>query len=231
MMAARWFNMSTGLFSGLAPGVVYWFGGSAVIGDDLTLGSVVAFAMLTQRVFEPFVGIARINTTLLSSLAVFERIFEYLDLPVEVDERPDAISLPQVEGRVLFDQVTFRYNPTAPPAIDDVSFTIEPGQMVALVGPSGAGKTTITYLIQRFYDPLDGTVRLDGHALDGLTLATVARATGTVLQETYLFHASLADNIPLRPLGCRHRRDQGRRNYCRPWTSSLIGCPRGSTRS
>ena len=195
MMAGRWFNMGTGLFGALAPAAVYWFGGRAVIGEEISLGVVVAFAMLTQRVFQPFASIARINTTALSSLALFERIFEYLDLPVEVDERPDAVALERPRGALRFEGVTFAYTPTAAPALRDVSFEVVPGQTVALVGPSGTGKTTVTYLLQRFYDPQQGRVTLDGHDLRDLTLETMARGVGAVMQDTYLFHTSLRENI------------------------------------
>ncbi len=198
LMTGRWFNMATTLFGALLPGLVYWFGGRAVLGGDLSVGTVVSFAMLSQRVFGPFAGIARINTTLLSSLAVFERIFEYLDMPVEVQEQPDAVRLAQPRGAVDFDHVSFSYqsHATRPtPAIDDVSFAVPAGQMVALVGPSGAGKTTVTYLMQRYYDPQSGTVRLDGHDVRDLTLDSISAAIGTVMQETHLFHSSLADNI------------------------------------
>ena len=195
MMAGRWFNMATGLFGALAPGAVYWFGGRAVLGDELGIGSVVAFAVITQRVFQPFASIARINTTMLSSLALFERIFEYLDLPLEVDERPDAVTLRGASGRLHFEGVTFAYAPGAIPALDDVDLVIEPGQMAALVGPSGAGKTTATYLLQRFYDPQRGRVTLDGHDMRDLTLDSIAANVGAVMQDTYLFHTSLAENI------------------------------------
>ncbi|GMU40886.1 MAG: multidrug ABC transporter ATP-binding protein [Chloroflexota bacterium] len=195
MMAGRWFNMATGLFGALIPGLVYWYGGRAVIGQSLTPGDVVAFAMLVQRVFGPFASIARINTTMLSSLAVFERIFEYLDMPVEVEERADALRLDRARGAITFDHVTFGYGRRDRLALDDVSFEASPGMMVALVGPSGAGKTTTTYLLQRFYDPTSGVVRLDGHDLRDLTLDSLSRNIGTVMQDTHLFHASLADNI------------------------------------
>jgi ATP-binding cassette subfamily B protein len=195
MMAGRWFNMTTGLFGAIAPGIVYWFGGRAVLGDELTMGSVVAFAVLTQRVFAPFAAIARINTTLLSSLALFERIFEYLDEPVELDERADAVRLARPRGELAFEDVRFAYSETSRPALDGVSFEVPAGSMVALVGPSGAGKTTIAYLVQRFYDPQEGSVQLDGHDLRDVTLDSVSGAVGAVMQDTFLFHASLRDNI------------------------------------
>ncbi len=195
MMAGRWFNMATNLFGGVAPGIVYWYGGRAVVDGSLTLGAVVAMAVLTQRVFQPFAAIARVNTTILSSMALFERIFEYLDLPVEVQERPNATTLTPARGEVRFEAVTFAYVPGGAPALDHVDLVIEAGQMAALVGPSGAGKTTVTYLLQRFYDPTIGRVLIDGHDARDLTLASVANTVGAVMQDTYLFHASLADNI------------------------------------
>ncbi len=195
MMAGRWFNMATASFGALIPGIVYWYGGRAVLGGDaVSVGDVVAFAMLAQQVFGPFATIARINTTMLSSAALFERIFEYLDLPVEVEERPDAVDLTGARGRVTFEAVRFSYV-DGRNALEDATFEAAPGQMVALVGPSGAGKTTVTYLLQRFYDPQNGAVRLDGHDLRDLTLGSVSANVGAVMQETYLFHASLADNI------------------------------------
>ena len=195
MMAGRWFNMGTQLFGSISVAVVFWFGGRAVINEELTLGAVVAFSVLAQRVFQPFQRIARINTTMLTSLALFERIFEYVDLPVEVDETPDAVALQRPRGDLVFEQVTFRYTASTAPAIDETSFEVKRGQMAALVGPSGAGKTTVTYLLQRFYDPQQGRVLLDGHDLRGLTLESVSRAVGAVMQDTYLFHTTLADNI------------------------------------
>ena len=194
-MTGRWFNMGTTLFGAVLPGLIYWFGGRAALGGELSVGTVVAFSMLAQRVFGPFAGIARINTTLLSSLALFERLFEYLDAPVEVEERPGAVRLEHARGELAFEQVRFSYVNRGAPPIDDVSFNVPAGRMVALVGPSGAGKTTVTYLLQRYYDPQEGVVRLDGHDLRDLTLESISAAIGTVMQDTYLFHTSLADNI------------------------------------
>ena len=194
MMAGRWFNMGTGLFGAVIPGVAYWYLGGQVIDGDIEVEQVIAFALLAQRVFGPFASIARINTTMLSSLALFERIFEYLDLHVEVEEAPDAHELVVPRGSLAFEDVSFGYV-TDRNALEGVSFEAEPGSMLALVGPSGAGKTTVTYLLQRFYDPTMGGVCLDGHDLRDLTLASVSASVGAVMQDTYLFHSSLAENI------------------------------------
>ena len=195
-LAGRWFNTSTELFGSVAVAFVYWFGARAVISGDVpSVGVVVAFAGLATRVFGPFRQIARIQTTALASLALFERIFEYLDLPVEVDEKADAVRLERPRGALAFEEITFHYDAASEPALDGVSFSVPPGQMVALVGPSSAGKTTVTYLLQRFFDPQRGSVRLDGHDLRDLTLASISGAVGAVMQDTTLFHTSLAENV------------------------------------
>jgi ATP-binding cassette subfamily B protein len=195
MMAARWFNMATDLFGSISVVVVFFLGGLVAVQGDIQVGAIVGFSVIIQRVFGPFRQIAQINTTVLSSLAVFERIFEYMDLPVELEEKPDAIALPHARGDVRFDGVTFWYNDPGRQALHDVSFEAAPGQMVALVGPSGAGKTTAINLLQRFYDPSEGSVTIDGHDLRDLRLDAVSATVGAVMQDTFLFHDSLAANI------------------------------------
>jgi ATP-binding cassette subfamily B protein len=148
-----------------------------------------------------------------SSLALFERIFEYLDLPQDVVDGPDAVPLPgsSAGGRIEFDHVSFRYDPDAVRAqlgvehadqeaprqwaLEDLDITVRPGQLAAIVGPTGAGKTTMSYLIPRLYDVTSGAVRIDGHDVRNLTLASIAGAVGMVTQETYLFHASIRRNL------------------------------------
>jgi ATP-binding cassette subfamily B protein len=129
-----------------------------------------------------------------SSLALFERLFDYLDMPMEIDEKPNAVHLPGSRGRIEFDNVSFRYTEHRW-ALSDVSFVAEPGQVVALVGPSGAGKTTITYLIPRLFDVTEGAIRLDDIDVRDLSLTSLAANIGMVTQEPFVFHASLGDNI------------------------------------
>ena len=131
---------------------------------------------------------------IISALAVFERIFEYLDMPPEGAEKPGALALDAVRGEVAFEDVCFNYTPERT-ALDGISFRVAPGQMAAFVGPSGAGKTTITQLVPRFYDPQNGVVRVDGHDVRDVTLASLRENVGIVTQETYLFHDTIGANL------------------------------------
>jgi ATP-binding cassette subfamily B protein len=160
----------------------------------LTIGTIVAFVGYLGRLYTPASNLAGFQVQIISALAVFERIFEYLDMKPEGDEKPDAIVLADVRGDVAFDDVHFSYSSDRT-ALDGVSFHIQPGQMAAFVGPSGAGKTTITQLVPRFYDPQSGTVRVDGVDVRDVTLASLRANIGIVTQETYLFHDTIAANL------------------------------------
>jgi len=151
--------------------------------------------VLLGRLYGPVSSLASLHVNVIGSLAVFQRIFEYLDLPVEIADLPDAVELGEAEGALAFEGITFSYTGKGRPALDRVDFQVEPGQLVALVGPSGAGKTTVTSLIPRFYDPQKGGVRLDGHDIRTLTLESLGRQIGIVFQDTFLFHASVRDNL------------------------------------
>src|SRR6184192_1845238 len=160
------------------------------------LGTVVTFAtVLLARLYGPVGSLANMQVNVVGSLALFQRIFEYMDLPVEIDEKAAAVRLAAARGEVEFDHVTFRYPSSDRPALKDVSFQIEPGQLAALVGPTGAGKTTVTSLLPRFYDPQLGAVRLDGLDVRDLTLESLGNQTGMVFQDTFLFHATIRENL------------------------------------
>jgi ATP-binding cassette subfamily B protein len=194
LMTGRWFFMLLGLFGSLAPALVYWYGGRQVISGNLSPGNVVAFAALVTRIFAPITQLLSVWITVQSSLALFERVFDYGDQPAEIAAAPNARQLVRPKGHVVYEHVSFSYGDGIP-ALGDVSLDIEPGQVAALVGPSGAGKTTITYLLPRLYDAGSGRVLIDGHDVRDVTLASLAEAIGVVTQEPYLFHASIRDNI------------------------------------
>lgn len=179
-----------------APVTVLLAGGLLVSAHEASAGTVLVISTLVVgRLFTSLQGLATAAANILGSEALWERIFATLDEPPEVAERPAALSLPSVRGAVRLESVTFSYPGQTAPAVRDVSIDIEPGQIVALVGPSGAGKTTIGALVARLLDPQSGSVTLDGHDVRDLTLATLSNAIGLVLQETFLFHATLRQNI------------------------------------
>src|SRR2546423_4742786 len=191
-MNGRWVFMLMGVRGTAGPAVLWLFGGYLVVTGQESLGTVVTFAtVLLARLYGPVGSLANMQVNVVGSLALFQRIFEYMDLPVTIGQKPRALHLEQAHGQVQFDQVTFRYGTSDRPAIKDVSFTIEPGQLAALVGPTGAGKTTITSLLPRFYDPQLGAVRLDGQDVRDLTLESLGCQMGMVSQYTFLFPASI----------------------------------------
>jgi ATP-binding cassette subfamily B protein len=179
----------------LATLIIYWAGGLQVIAGTLSVGELVAFAGYLIIAFFPVLMIGFIVSMLSSASASATRIFELLDARSEVVERPDAVPLPPVEGRVAFEGVTFRYYEGGEPVLDDVSFVAEPGQSVALLGTTGSGKSTIINLIPRFYDLREGRITIDGHDIRDVTLASLRGQIGIVLQETNLFEGSVRENI------------------------------------
>ena len=194
-MISQVFWVVTQTFWAVAPALIYYLGGQGLATGRLTLGSIVAFVTLQNRLFFPLSRLFSVQVQVQSSLALFDRIFEYLDLPVEIGDRDDATQLPIARGEVTFSDVSFTYEGATQPAIDHLSFVAPPGKLTALVGPSGAGKSTAIQLIARLYDPQAGTVSLDGHDLRALSLASVANAVGLVSQETYLFHSTIRENL------------------------------------
>lgn len=196
MLIGRWFYAMMGFLTTGGPAVLWLIGGYLVVTRQASLGTVVTFAtVLLARLYGPVSQVASLHVNVIGSLALFQRIFEYLDLEVRVADRPGAAALGSVRGGIRLEGVTFAYGSRSRPALRDVTFAVEPGQLVALVGPSGAGKTTITSLIPRFYDPQDGAVRIDGHDLRDVTLESVGAQVGIVFQDTFLFHATVRENL------------------------------------
>ena len=252
-LIGRWFFLGIGLVSSIGTAMVFWTGGYLVLSDALTIGTVVAFGAYLTQLYGPIAALTNARVELVTSLVSFERVFEVLDLPVEIEERPEAVDLGRVRGEIRFEEVWFSYRPPgigaelsavqrwgwremqdaapgngtarkdrapgraqalrpnengagdehaeAPEdgqmrwALRDVSFTARPGQITALVGPSGAGKTTITYLLPRLYDPTEGRVTIDGHDLRDVTLGSLVAQIGMVTQETHLFHDTIRANL------------------------------------
>ena len=221
----RWFFAALGVVSALGTAAVFWVGGVLVINDAFTVGTIVMFSTLLAQLYSPLTALSNARVEFATSMVSFERVFEVLDLPHDIDERDGAMHLAEIDGEVIFDRVSFKYvtdeplpglsevkrthwgralEPHGPEtaqvstrewALEDASFTIRPGQLAALVGPSGAGKTTISYLVPRLYDVNEGAVRIDGHDVRDLSLGTLGDGIGVVTQESYLFHDTIGANL------------------------------------
>ena len=217
-LVGRWFFLGLGIASAIGTALIYWVGGYLVLSDAITIGTIVAFAAYLNRLYGPISSLSNVQVDFAQSMVSFERVFEYLDLPVEIQDRPSALELKQVAGHVRFEDVSFSYlaedelpdNPdeadgkpklasgvitTRRWALRDLTFDIPPGQLAALVGPSGAGKTTVTYMLPRLYDPTEGRITLDGYDLRDLSQESLAQNIGMVTQETYLFHDTVRANL------------------------------------
>ena len=218
----RWFFMALGLVSAFGTAITFWLGAVFVINGTLTIGTIVALSAYLGSLYGPMSSLANARVEFTTSMVSFERVFELLDMPIDVQESDDPIRIEHLEGRVEFDDVWFSYEGAGSSglesvarfgwgdsgradggeqlrpdgwALEGVSFTVEPGEMVALVGPSGAGKTTSTYLVPRLYDVSRGSVRIDGVDVRNLSIDALADAVGVVTQETYLFHDTIEANL------------------------------------
>jgi ATP-binding cassette subfamily B protein len=229
-MVGRWFFMLVSTFFSITPALVYYVAGRLILGSPpgaagITVGSIVAFTTLQSRLFFPVGQLLNVQVEIQAALALFDRIFEYIDLPIDIQNRPGARSLDphEVQGHITFDHVSFSYGEEQPEesaamaegvspedvaaqaqlkeetgpamALRGVSWEAQPGQLVALVGASGAGKTTMSYLLARLYDVTEGRVCIDGNDVRDVTLESLAEVIGMVTQETYLFHSSIRTNL------------------------------------
>lgn len=195
-MVGRWFLASVTAMVVVGPALVWFGGGWYAIAGALQVGVIVAFVSFIQgRLYGPAAALAGIQVQIVSALAVFERIFDYLDMQPEEYEPKGAIPLESLHGDIAFENVTFSYGTPARNVLENVSFHVTAGQAAAFVGPSGAGKTTITQLVPRFYDPQSGRVVIDGRDVRTVELESLRRDVGIVTQETYLFHDTVANNL------------------------------------
>ena len=174
--------------------MIIWYGGREVINDNLTAGALIAFLMYGVNLSNPIKRLSRVYGNIQKALAAAERVFDVLDTKPEIENMPGATVLKEIDGHVVFDNVTFEYK-TGEPALQQVQLDVKPGQVVAIVGPSGAGKTTIANLIPRFYDPMSGTITIDGIDIKTVTLRSLREQIGVVPQETVLFNGSVFSNI------------------------------------
>jgi ATP-binding cassette subfamily B protein len=196
-MAGRWRMASVQMAFAIMPAAVYWFAGYSIAHghDAISIGTVVAFTTLQTRLLFPMQQLLSVGLEVQTSLALFGRIFEYLDLPVDIVERPDARTLSDVRGDVELADVWFRYAAEAPWTLEEISAEIPAGTRTALVGETGSGKTTLAYLVARLYEAQRGCVSIDGVDIRDMTLDSLAATVGLVSQETYLFHASIRENL------------------------------------
>ena len=195
-MAGRWFRVILTTFTSIGPMLIYLVGGVLMIrhGADLTIGDISVLVALLGRMYMPVNSLLNIQVDWIRSMALFTRIFEYFDIPVEIANAPDAIVPAHAEGNVVFDHVRFGYEPDRP-VLKDVNFELKAGHSVAIVGPSGSGKSTIINLIPRLYDVWSGSVTFDGVDVRKLDLGFLRSQVGVVSQETYLFNGTIRDNL------------------------------------
>jgi ATP-binding cassette subfamily B protein len=218
-MYSRVLFVALGFVAAVGTAVVYYLGGTLVIEGALTIGTVAAFVIYVGQIYQPLTQLTNARVDVMTALVSFERVFEVLDFPPLISDRPGAIDLPPARGRIEFEHVWFRHPPAAVSSIPsleeggvangdeaandderawilrDVSFTVEPGELVALVGPSGAGKTTTALLVPRVHDVVGGRVLVDGHDVRDVTLSSLRDSVGMVMQDPHLFHESIAANL------------------------------------
>jgi len=213
-MYARVFFVALGLVGALGAVAIYGIGAFMVVSGGITIGTLVAMAAFVQRIYQPLIGLTNASVDIMTALVSFERVFEVLDAPVAISDRPGAVEIIDPRGAVKFEHVTFRYPPAATVSIaslellgmmqgsdpdtdvlTDISLSISPGETIALVGASGTGKTTLAMLLARLYDVTTGVVRLDGHDVRDLTSVSLRSAIGVVSQDSHMFHESVKSNL------------------------------------
>ena len=194
-LAGRWFFMTISTLVAVGPMLIYMVGGYlAIRRGEISVGGIVLFVTLLGRIYQPVTSFANISVDITRSYALFERIFQYLDIKQDIVDKEGAVELGEIKGAVRYSGVCFSYHENKQ-TLSDINIDVRPGEMAALVGPSGAGKTTITYLLPRLYENDGGTVSIDGIDVKDVTLESLRRQIGIVTQDTYLFNASIRENL------------------------------------
>jgi ATP-binding cassette subfamily B protein len=196
-LAGRWRMASLSIIFAAIPAIIYLSAGLPITAGTMTIGTLIAFTTLQNTLFRPLTGLLNTSVSVISSLALFSRIFEYLDLPVEVDDPVDPIEVDvdRITGHVRFEDVHFTYPGAPAPAVDGTSLDVPAGSTLALVGETGSGKTTLASLVARLYDPTSGAITIDGIDIRRMRLADLAEIVGVVSQETYLLHTTVRENL------------------------------------
>lgn len=194
-LAGRWFFMAISSVVAIGPMIIYLVGGMILIRyNDITIGSIVMFVALLSRLYGPVTSFANISVDLTRSMALFERIFKYMDIKQEIADKPGSLNLNNIKGHIKFQNVNFSYNEKSL-TIKGINIDIKAGQMVAFVGPSGSGKTTLTYMLPRFYDVDSGTITIDGLNIREIKIEALRSQIGMVTQDSYLFNTSIKENL------------------------------------
>ena len=193
-LAGRWFFMTMSVFTTIGPMIIYLYGGYLFMEDKMSIGEIVAFVALLDRLYKPVTQLSNIHIDVTRSLALFQRIFDYFDMEEESKDREDAINLEKVNGNIEFKDVCFSYKKDLQ-VLHDINFEIKPGTMTALVGASGVGKTTVTNLIPRLYEVSKGRINIDGYDTRDITLQSLRNQIGIVMQEPYLFNDTIEANL------------------------------------
>lgn len=194
-LAGRWFFMTLTTIAAIGPMLIFLVGGiMAIKSGAMTVGGIILFVTLLTRLYGPITSFANISVDVTRSLALFDRIFQYLDVKQDITDSPNAVNIDQVEGSVKFSNVNFSYNEKNE-TLKNININVEPGKLIALVGPSGAGKTTITYLLPRLYDINSGSITIDGVDIKDVTIESLRSQIGIVTQDTYLFNTTIRENL------------------------------------